>query len=406
MITDANKGITSILYNHLNLPTEVKFNGSNTQKINYTYDASGTKLKKVANNNGSVTTTDYASGYVYENNVLQFFNHPEGYVEPDGNGFQYVYQYKDHLGNIRLNYADLDGNGSINPSEEILLEKNYYPFGGLHKGYNNVVKGREHKYGFGGKEYQDEMNLNWYDVTARNYDPFLGRWMNLDPLAEDMRRHSPYNFAFNNPVYFQDYDGMAPTGCCDGWLDALQTGLDVVGMIPAVGNIADLANAGISTARGDYAGAALNLAAAVPGAGLAVGAVKITKTVVKTVKASKKAKSTLKTVSKTVNGNSKASTKAQHVYEVFETSTGDVVKTGISGGKITKKAEKSSRATSQVNKWNKAEGAGKYDSRVVNKIPAGKGARQKALNAEKANAKKLIKNGQLKDPKKHVTPRN
>lgn len=53
----------------------------------------------------------------------------------------------------------------------------------------------------------------------------------------------------------------------DKILDGLQTGLDVVGLIPGVGEFADLANAGISLARGDYAGAALSLLSAVPFAG-------------------------------------------------------------------------------------------------------------------------------------------
>ncbi len=227
MTKDNNKDISSIQYNHLNLPTQVLFDHGGS--ILYTYDATGVKLKKeiflnAPNFNNPVAdfTTYYAGNYIYEKESttesLQFFSHPEGYVEKNGSNFEYVYQYKDHLGNIRLSYADTDNNGSIDANSEIISEKNYYPFGLEHKGYNNVVQNSNSaasRFKFGGKEFNDELGLNWYDVSARNYDPALGRWMNIDPLAEQMRRHSPYNYAFDNPIRFTDPDGMKPAGCTD-----------------------------------------------------------------------------------------------------------------------------------------------------------------------------------------------
>ena len=98
----------------------------------------------------------------------------------------------------------------------IVEENNDYLFGFKHEGYNNQIVGRDHKYGFGNKEEQNELALDWIDITARNCAPALGRWMNVNPLAEEMPEWSSYNYTFRNPVKFADPTEIQPksSDCC------------------------------------------------------------------------------------------------------------------------------------------------------------------------------------------------
>ncbi|WP_445457009.1 DUF6443 domain-containing protein [Flavobacterium sp. HNIBRBA15423] len=200
MTIDNNKGIRKIVYNHLNLPTEITFAG--TDKISYIYNATGQKVIKIVTENSVLAKTHYlAGGFQYKNNVLQFFPQAEGYVKKEANSYKYVFNYTDHLGNIRLSYTDMDNNGTID-IDEIVEENEYYPFGLKHESH---ISSNAYQMKYNGKELQTELGLNMYDMDFRDYDPAIARWVAQDPVVHF--RMSPYNAFDNNPVYWADPSG-------------------------------------------------------------------------------------------------------------------------------------------------------------------------------------------------------
>lgn len=94
----------------------------------------------------------------------------------------------------------------------ILQETHYDPWGVELQGLGYQEPGSKvNKYLYNGKEFNDHQGLNLFDYGARLYDASVGRWFVVDPLAElpSQIAHSPYVYAWNNPVGMIDPTGMA-----------------------------------------------------------------------------------------------------------------------------------------------------------------------------------------------------
>ena len=247
MTAMADKGITEIRYNFLNLPEMIEQTNIST----FYYRADGVKLRKkfVLNNEAGSNTiyTDYLDGFVYTTSRTlalkqalelqdpatvaavhagqeEVFTEPESIVVDPGNppldgtlsltyfptaeGYydyinnRYIYQYKDHLGNVRSSYARNPDTGSA----EVLDRNDYYAFGMNMQGYSSSFDsaGGVYNQKYNNKELQE---TGFYDYGWRQYMPDLGRWFGMDQLSEKFNSHSPYSYAVNNPVMFYDIDG-------------------------------------------------------------------------------------------------------------------------------------------------------------------------------------------------------
>jgi RHS repeat-associated protein len=203
LLHDNNKQLNVLEYNYLNLPLKIDLGNDHT--IEYLYTAGGAKLKQKTFNNGTLQEEiDYSGNFVYTNGSLTYIQTAEGRLIPNGNNFAREYFLKDHLGNVRIIFGK-----NAQGQATIVQEDHYYPFGMVLGGQSTPYAdaNKKNKYLYNGKEFQDELGLDWYDYGARFYDPAIARWMSVDPLAEKGRRWSPYNYCVDNPIRFIDPDG-------------------------------------------------------------------------------------------------------------------------------------------------------------------------------------------------------
>ena len=124
---------------------------------------------------------------------------------PD-NGYMYIYVSNESA--VTVNFDNLIIHHTIGYIRET---NDYYPYGYLNTYLSTTPQnGFKNQYKYNGKELQTDLDWNVEDYGARQYDPVIGRWLQVDPLAEKYRRWSPYNYAVDNPVRFVDPDGRGP----------------------------------------------------------------------------------------------------------------------------------------------------------------------------------------------------
>jgi RHS repeat-associated protein len=159
-----------------------------------------------------------------------------------------TYEFTDHLGNVSATISDrkitiavMAGNAVASYTPEVLSEQDYFPFGMGMMGRS--VTAANYKYGFNGKEDDDEWGIQ--DYGFRLYNPSIAKFISVDPLTKDYPWYTPYQFAGNKPIWAVDLDGLEEF-CRTSYYNAagelFRTEIQVVKGTTDIGNGAALFN--------------------------------------------------------------------------------------------------------------------------------------------------------------------
>lgn len=198
--SDINKGIDLIEYDTF-LKKVKKVNFSDGRWIKYLWDGGGTLYAKVYSNGDRY---DFIAGLILKNDKVYQLDVPEGRAmyNQESQKWEYQFDYKDHTGNPRVTFKEEQGQLKITETH------NYDPFGLELKGIEITNTNTPNIYGFQNKIKDPE--TNWIDFGGRQYDPTIGRFLQVDPLAEQYSSWTPYNYTLDNPIRYIDPNGKAP----------------------------------------------------------------------------------------------------------------------------------------------------------------------------------------------------
>ena len=121
-------------------------------------------------------------------------------------GYVYIYFSNENETFVEVYFDDF----SVTHTPTNIVQYNeYYPFGlqTANSWSREEVMPNAFLYN-GGSELNSVTNN--YEMFFREYDPTLGRMNAIDPMASKYASLSPYNYAFNDPVYFNDPSGADP----------------------------------------------------------------------------------------------------------------------------------------------------------------------------------------------------